>query len=252
MLTQQYLRTKAISRIKNAHAGLGPGADIPEKAGWHATLQQAPTTTVTVVMREFDPAAFAQSALDYATSLPGNLRETWLQACTRTVFLAGRPANLVSRFRFHHISDNSSMAWTAPAPASEQTALRRLLKLFPAADLPALPPTMTARVPGTPLTAEAQLDVATARVSGADYLVHVHHLLAEAVLTGRIRPGTRLTARHIPTLDGAAHHYAMLRIAPDPTARERLRAYAGLVVPGSPAGSTHRGPWAQKSPCATG
>ncbi|WND37022.1 DUF6182 family protein [Streptomyces sp. BB1-1-1] len=217
MFTQQYLREHAERRVRAAHAGRAaePGR-----------------TAVTVVLRRFEPTTFARSAVAYALNLPDTLSEPWLRSYTRTVFLSGNPDNLRTRFAFHHVSADGAMAWTLPEDSGETPPLRRLLRLFPAAALPPLP----ARIEIPPRARAgadlrtARLDVVTTRVSLADYLVHVHHALTEAVLSGVIGAGTGVVLRHLPRLDPAEGPYAMLRAVPDRDAADgRLRACAGVA-----------------------
>ncbi|MER7779735.1 DUF6182 family protein [Streptomyces sp. NPDC096191] len=218
MFTQRYLREHTERRVRAARANPAPEPD---------------RTAVTVVLRRFAPTTFAQSAVGYALDLPDTLSEPWLRAYTRTVFLSGNPDNLRTRFAFHHVSADGTMAWTLPEETAETPPLRRLLRLFPAAALPPLParieiPPRTAAAPDVPT---ARLDVVTTRISLADYLVHVHHALAEAVLTGLIGPHTAVALRHLPRLDPAEGPYTTLRAVPDQDATDgRLRPCAGVAV----------------------
>ncbi|MFD7500059.1 DUF6182 family protein [Streptomyces sp. NPDC059850] len=252
MFTQEFLRTQLASRIRLAHPGRGdeapdPGPLTAELLTELASAAEAATTTVTVVLRRFEPQVYAESVLRYALSLPDTLRASWLRAYTRTVFLTGNPANLTGRFGFHYVSQDGSMAWTAPDDAGERSPLRRLLRLFPTAELPPLPARL--RVPATAGTPEhdgpapvreARLYAVTTRVSLAAYLVHVHHVLAEAVIAQLIDEHTELTIHHVPQLDPADGPFDLLRVVPDPDAASddqpetagagRLRAYAALTL----------------------
>jgi hypothetical protein len=80
--------------------------------------------------------------------------------------------------------------------------------------------------------------LATGGTSTAAYLVHAHHLVAEAALRGLIGPGdiVRLTHRHdLPpegfrdALDPSRSGSALTRIAPSPTEPDRLRLYGVLT-----------------------
>lgn len=74
-----------------------------------------------------------------------------------------------------------------------------------------------------------ELYIATAGTSVADSVVHLHHLLAEAVFDGLLGPGDRLTVRHVPRLVGVPGPFDALRIGVDECDPNRLRAYAGLT-----------------------
>ncbi|WP_432101450.1 DUF6182 family protein [Streptomyces sp. WAC 04229] len=230
MFTQRHLQEHAERRVRAARANASPEPD---------------RTAVTVVLRRFAPTTFAQSAVAYALDLPDTLGEPWLRAYTRTVFLSGNPDNLRTRFAFHHVSADGAMAWTLPENTGETPPLRRLLRLFPTAALPPLPAHIEIPPRAAALaTPTARLDVVTTRVSLADYLVHVHHALAEAVLTGLIGTHTAVVLRHLPRLDPAEGPYATLRAVPDRDApADRLRACAGVAVGGipEPLGAAHGG-----------
>ncbi|WP_413803396.1 DUF6182 family protein [Streptomyces iranensis] len=255
MFTQQFLQTQLASRIRVARTGRDTEAPdarplTAERMAEIAAEAASATTTVTVVLRRFEPRIYAESVLGYALSLPDTLREAWLRAYTRTVFLTGNPANLATRFDFHHISRDGSMAWTAPDDSGERSPLRRLLRLFPTAEPPALPARLEVPAAVPPPEGDAHAPVrrarlyaVTTRVSLAAYLVHVHHVLAEAVITKLIDEHTELAIHHVPQLDPSDGPFDMLRVVPDTDADTsgdgpetagpgRLRACAGLAVSG--------------------
>ncbi|EST39301.1 hypothetical protein N566_02750 [Streptomycetaceae bacterium MP113-05] len=249
MFTQEYLRAQAVSRLLAARDERaeqpctdGPAGESIAELAARAAAEAAPTT-VTVVLRRFDPPAFARAALEAVSGYPEALRGDWFRAYTRTVFLSGDPDNLRRRFAFHHVSGDGAMAWTLPGERGEQTSLRRLLQLFPDSPLPALPgrqPVVEATdAEGPTSDGETRLDLATSGVTRAGYLVHLHHVLAEAALTGRLKNASGLVLRHLPQLDPADGPYTMLRaaVAEPSAAGGRLRAFAGLTgAPGTGAG----------------
>lgn len=253
VFTQQFLKTQLASRIRVARTGRdaeapAAGPLTAERMADIAAEAASATTTVAVVLRRFEPQIYLESVLGFALSLPDSRREAWLRAYTRTVFLTGNPANLANRFAFHHISRDGSMAWTAPDDSGERSPLRRLLRLFPTAELPVLPARLEVPAAVPPPERDdrapvrrARLYAVTTRVSLADYLVHVHHVLAEAVITKLIDEHTELTVHHVPQLDPSDGPFDMLRIVPDaepdtfgdgPVAAGpgRLRACAGLSL----------------------
>lgn len=238
MFTQEVLHAALARRVRAALAG--PNAmpeDLPDAPGLPdvpgldelaAQERDAPDMTAIAVLRRFDPAVFARSSVEFALGVQGNARTRWFRAFTRTLFLAGSPANLTTRFSFDHVAPDGSVAWLGPAPREASTGLRRLLKRFDGdveADLPAM---VELTAPGPPDGTTLFCRVATAGVSLSDYLVHLNHVLAEAVLTGAIRSGHRVVLTHEPRLAGAAGPYSVLRVHRDGADPTRLRAYAGL------------------------
>ena len=63
-----------------------------------------------------------------------------------------------------------------------------------------------------------------------DYLVHVHHTLAEAVLDGLLTTRDVLEIEHVPELPDDPRPYHALRVSSDPQYPEHLRAYASLSL----------------------
>ncbi|MEU3754209.1 DUF6182 family protein [Streptomyces olivoreticuli] len=170
----------------------------------------------------------------FALSVSEQRVEQWRRAFTRTVFLAGRPGNLTERFAFDHVAEDGSAAWAGPAPQEATTALRRLLKTFSGTrELSAWAP-VTVEVATSSRSAarppvHRDLYIAAARITVSELLVHVNHLVVEAVLDGLIAPGDRLTLRSVPRLTGLAVPFAALRVDADPRRTHELRAYAGLT-----------------------
>jgi hypothetical protein len=199
-----------------------------------AAARVSPDVAAVVVMRAFDPAAFAQSALAFAVALPESWRDQWLGAYTRTIFLAGNPANLGARFPFQHVADDASHAWLGPAPPQVALTLRRLLVSFKGDSALRLPNQFSVTVP---LPAEARsvetpfarrIYIGIAGLSTLDYLVHLNHTLAEATLLGLIAPGNVVTIRHVPRLHSCQEKLIWLRVHRDSNDANRLRAYAGV------------------------
>ncbi|MET7640028.1 DUF6182 family protein [Streptomyces sp. NPDC005438] len=234
MFTQEFLRAQVADRLLAARPDQAPVTGVPDTTALaelaaRATAEPSPTT-VTVVLRRFAPATFAKAAVEAVAGYLEPQRDAWFRSYTRAVFLCGDPDNLRERFTFAHVSEDGSMAWTAPGERGEQTALRRLLQLFPDSPLPALPGRQPLVESGT-TRPPTRLHLATSGVTRAGYLVHLHHLLAEAVLTGRLKNPSELTLCHLPQLDPAEGPYALLRVAPEPSAADgRLRAFAGLAA----------------------
>ncbi|MFJ8589465.1 DUF6182 family protein [Streptomyces sp. NPDC093595] len=220
---------------QGAAQGSGSGSgSVPGEGDGGGPAPDTDDTVAAVVIGRLDLAQWARSTCAFALSLTGERAALWRRSFTRTVFLAGNPANLRDRFAFAHTADDGSAAWAGPGPASETAALRRLLKLFHGdAALPAAPD-LTVRVPGRAGAAgrppvHRHLYLATAGCSVSEALVHLNHVLAEAVLDGLITHGDAVTIRQVPRLMGVPASFAALRVTADTTLPGRLRAAAGLT-----------------------
>ncbi|MCX4824951.1 DUF6182 family protein [Streptomyces sp. NBC_01142] len=187
--------------------------------------------TATVVVRHLDLAEWIRASCAFAFGLDASTAAAWRRSFTRTVFLAGNPAHLRERFSFAHVAEDLSVAWTAPAPAAQSASLGRLLKLFdgPAA-LPARADSLielpASRGVRSRPSVHRELFVAVAGCTVSDALVHLNHVLAEAVLDGLIAPGDRLTLRQVPRLVGVPARLVSLRVVTESPGR--LKAAAGL------------------------
>jgi hypothetical protein len=191
------------------------------------------TTVVVAVVRRCDLADLIAGAAGFAAGLSTQEAADWRRAFTRTVFLAGNPVNLSRRYDFAHVAPGGSIAWTRPALAPSFALLRRLLKAYPAGRAADTAPGPDVVLPGPPVAAPArrELYLATAGMSIVDCLVNVNHLVAEATLSGLIRPGDRIAVRPVPRLVGATVPFHALRADADPLDGGRLRAVAGLTAP---------------------
>ena len=191
-----------------------------------------------VVVADFDPADFALGAIGFALAVPAELGSAWHRTFTRTIFLAGLPGTVAIRHEPAHVTPGGTLSWPGPAGRKGLKDLSRLLKTFQApAPMDAADTTVTVAGEPTGRTVEAYL--AVGGISVRDYLVHAHHLLAEATLRGLIGAGDVVRLRHRlglddphsrsllgPALAGTVqtritHHYA------DP---ESLRLY-GVLAP---------------------
>ncbi|HXL16819.1 MAG TPA: DUF6182 family protein [Streptosporangiaceae bacterium] len=232
MFTQVLLHTELARRVRAANAGLNgrpaPATDLPDLTQLADAEENAPDVAVIAVLHHFDLATFARSALEFALGVGAEERDAWFRAFTRTLFLAGNPVNLAGRFRFNHIAADGSVAWFGPTSTTQSTGLRRLLKRLDGTVAPNPPAALTLDVPGASGGQLYRLYVATAGVAMADYLVHLNHVLAEAVLTKAVKPGDRLLLHHVPRLGSAVAPYQALRVHRDSYHPTRLRAYACL------------------------
>ncbi|GGT64823.1 DUF6182 family protein [Streptomyces purpureus] len=241
---QDRLRHQLATRLATARPDLARRHDLTTPAGLAAAqqdiaaLSDETTTLAAVVVHHLDLPAFAVATCAYTASLDDTQQAAWRRDFTRTVFLAGNPANLRHRFTFAHTDPAAHLAYTAPGPAAATAPLRRLLKLFDApARLPARPPTLLTipTPPGLRPTRpprHRRLHLATAGCTLAQALVHLNHLLAEAVMDGLITGGDRLTLIQEPTLTTAGPAFAAWRITPHPATPHhtgRLHAAAALT-----------------------
>ncbi|MFK8910826.1 DUF6182 family protein [Streptomyces sp. YS-3] len=260
-LTQRRLHAEALRRMREARPELAPAGDESDTAALLAARTRlterpdADAVQAVAVVCHFDPAAWVREASAFALGLAPDATAAWRRSFTRTVYLAGNPANLLGRYSFDRLAEDGSVGWCGPAPAASSAELRRLLKLFlSTAAFPVGPPrTVTvpaptatrggsgtrrqhparsvAPPPGPPPRAGIHRDLYLA-VSGVrvpEALVHLNHLVAEAALDGLISPGDRLTLRSVPSLTGATAPFAALRVDIDPAHPDRLRAFAALT-----------------------
>jgi hypothetical protein len=231
-LTQEVLRDRVADRIRLSRPDCA-GRDLSTYARLLSVQQEVAgdggPVAVSVLAR-FEPASWIRGTCGFAMGLTGEQAAAWRPSFTRTIFLAGNPANLAGRFGFAHVAEDGSAAWTAPAAQAATDTLRRLLKLFEgAAGLPCREELLV-RLPGLGTDPVRRvLYLTTAGMTVADSLVHLNHLLVEAVLDGLLRPGDELLVRQVPRLVGVCERFDALRIGPDPAGVERLRAFAGLT-----------------------
>ncbi|MCR8574762.1 DUF6182 family protein [Streptomyces sp. Isolate_219] len=250
IISQDLLRAEAARRIRDARPELAARTDLLSPAGLAAARQEIaraaahPQVLTVCVLRSLDLPGWIRATCAFAHRIAPPAAAAWRRDFTRTVFLAGNSDNLGERFTFSHVADDGAAAWFGPARADDSTALRRLLKLFTApAGLPAAPPTVV-ELPsdadadagsGERAPAHHALHVATAGITLGDSLVHLNHLLSEAVLDGTLSPGDRLTVRQVPRLVGLEGPFTALRIDASAQHPDRLQAYAALT-----AEETHR------------
>jgi hypothetical protein len=231
-LTQEVLRDRVADRIRVSRPDCS-GRDLSTYARLLSVQREADEDGGPVavsVLARFEPASWIRGTCAFAMGLTGAQVPAWRRSFTRTIFLAGNPANLADRFDFAHVAEDSSAAWTAPSAHAATDTLRRLLKLFEGtADLPAWDELLV-RLPGRgDQPVRRALYLTTAGMTVADSLVHLNHLLVEAVLDGLLRPGDELLVRQVPRLVGIGERFDALRIGPDPAGVDRLRAFAGLT-----------------------
>jgi hypothetical protein len=220
--TEELLLAAAVARLELASAGTGRHG-----------------LSVAVVVDDFAPEPFIRATIDFALAVPEEVGAAWHRAFTRTIFLAGRPETVARRHPGAFRSAEAALGWYGPAPAAQLRNLSRMLRAFqgPAPIRPSAE-ALTVRVPGAAAGHPVEAAVATDGVSVAEYLVHVHHLFAEATLRGLIRPGDTVHVTHRGELDGpwirdaldpASADFVQTRITHDSHDADRLRLYAVLA-----------------------
>ncbi|SEP92534.1 hypothetical protein SAMN04487983_1002188 [Streptomyces sp. yr375] len=246
-LSSEALLKSAVDRVRTARPELADRLDLSSpqalrtaRAAFHdAGAVRHDDVLAVVVIGRLDLASWVRETCAFALGLTPETQAVWRRSFTRTVYLAGSPPNLRERFAFAHVAADGSVAWAGPAAGAATATLRRLLKSFEASHELSGRPSATVTVPGRPRSRPAvhrELYVATAKVGVTDALVHVNHLVAEAVLDGLIGPGDRLTLRFVPRLTGLTgpagpdSRFAMLRVDTDVHRPDELQAYAGLTT----------------------
>jgi hypothetical protein len=187
-------------------------------------------TTVIVALRSFRLADVVHGAREFAAALDHGEAAAWRQSWTRTRFLFGNPANITRWIRARVVAPGGTAAWIGPFPDDRWPGLSRLLKPV-AGGSPDLPRDVD--LPGAErlgLGPRRVLRVAVGGLTLVDYLVHLHHTLAEAVLLGRLRPDEPLRLSHRPALgpDPGGEPPAYARVLPEPGDTGRLRLHTWL------------------------
>jgi hypothetical protein len=191
---------------------------------------EPPETTVLVILRAVDLPGLVRGVLDFTAGLTHDEADAWRRSWTTTRFLFGNPANLTAHAPPRLLSPGGNTAWLGPFPSTRLPGPSRLLKPVSGV-LPDLPDTID--VPGTDSAADAtyrELHIAVRDLSFAQYLVHLHHALAETVLMGRLAPGAGVRLAHRQDLDAGTvdqdPDYA--RVHQEHGDPDRLRLYVSL------------------------
>lgn len=240
------LLAERVGWVTGAPAG-EPGKSAPDQV---APDQSAPDTVVLVLLRSWRLADLVYGARQFAAALDPAEAAAWRRSWTRTRFLFGNPANLGPANRARVVAPGATAGWLGPFPDRHRPGLSRLLKPV-TGTLPELPRDLD--LPGIDLahadapTADAPtadrssadlpsdgprrvLRVAVAGLTLVEYLVHLHHTVAEAVLLGRLRPDEPLRLSHRPALaaDPRCGPPGYARVLPDPADSGRLRLHTWL------------------------
>jgi len=233
MLTQELLHSHAAQRVIRSRPDLAAVHDLSTMDGLtavEAAVAGDGGTAVIAVVRRFELAAWVRGTVAFAARLDRDRAEDWRRSFTKTVFLAGNPANLADRFAFEHVDATGSLAWTAPAPTSAHLPLRQLLRAFAGGRELGGGADVVIDLPGPAPGRHRVLHVAGGGLPVAKVMVHLNHLLVEAVSDGVLAPGDRLTVRRVPRLLGVPGPFDALRVGVDPADPGRLHALMSLTT----------------------
>ncbi|MGC5033617.1 DUF6182 family protein [Micromonospora sp. DT229] len=191
-----------------------------------ATVDSTPVadTRVLVLISSLSPSDVADGARRFAALLQPEEAAAWQRSWTRTHFLFGNHVNVRSG-GLRLVSPGGTAAWLGPFADDHRPGISRLLKPV-TGRLPELPTEVD--VPGTGKPRALWINVE--QLSLADYLVHLHHTIAEAVLFGRMRPDESLRLHHTTEFDVAfgSGLPAYARVLPEPSDTGRLRLHTWL------------------------
>ncbi|MBV2156634.1 DUF6182 family protein [Kitasatospora sp. SUK 42] len=179
--------------------------------------EETAETTVLVVLRDLDLPGLVDGAREFAARLAEDEAEAWRRSWTRARFLFGNPANLAGRSPARLVAGRGGTAWLGPFPSGRLPGPTRLLKPV-SGELPPLPEVVEFPHGEDGTTPYRELHVGIRDLTLAEYLVHLHHTLAESVLRGRLGAGEPLRLIHRPDLDADAARtgpaYARVHYAP--------------------------------------
>src|SRR5689334_22743886 len=103
-LSQESLLAETARRIGTARPELAARIDLGSITGLRAAQEEIGSgdgpgeVLATVVVRGLDLADWIRATCAFAMGLPAEAAAAWRRSFTRTVFLAGNPANLLGRF----------------------------------------------------------------------------------------------------------------------------------------------------------
>jgi hypothetical protein len=178
-----------------------------------------------VVLCRFDLPDLVAGARAFAAGLDARDAAGWLHSWTATRFLFGIPANLTGSAQVRVTGPHGSCGWLGPCSPAHVPGTARLLKPV-TGTLPVLPASVS--IPGR--GAPRALYLATRGLTLVDYLVHLHHTLAEAVLAGRLGAEDALCLHHRRDIEPAVAvgEPAYARVHHPDGDLARLRLYSWL------------------------
>lgn len=184
---QAWLAGQWHSRLSLCHDGL---TSIP-------LVTQPYADIVVVVLREMSTLSFVTGSLSFMHCVPPAELNNWFRNKTRTIFLAGNPVNLQGQFSFRYQLENFA-AWFGPANASKSVPLRRMLRSFDGVlDERYIFNCEVQARPSLSTGLKRTLTIATGQLSLLTYMIHLHHVIAEATLRGLLKVDDRLVIENV-------------------------------------------------------
>jgi hypothetical protein len=182
-----------------------------------------------VIVRRLALDHFSRAAMAFAGDLAPEEKTAWYRQFTRTQFLAGNPGALQTRFALTVVASDGSAAFVAPAPAPLHQPLKRLLRpLRTAGPVGALVESEVRVAFPSPGGRARRLWLGMQDLPVERYLVHLNHLLCEAVLEGHLTARDGLSIVNVQRLEALPAAALVTRVQRDEADPERLRLY-GLL-----------------------
>ncbi|WP_405792587.1 DUF6182 family protein [Streptomyces sp. NBC_01506] len=226
----------------------------------------AAESPVLVLLRNLDLAGLVDGVRRFAVGLGPAEAADWERSWTLTRFLFGNPANLAGRLPVRAVAPGGTAAWLGPFPGGRLPGASRLLKpvrgrlprlpatvVCPPATADSLAPGRTSAhgdaagperpagswappavrfgsAPLVPGAGSRRLYVAVRGLGLVEYLVHLHHTLAEAVLLGQLGPHECFVLTHCQDISAetAAREPGYARVHFSDGDPDRLRLYTWL------------------------
>ena len=205
LVTQELLESVHAARVATAEAA---GREVRRAGSVRRGVRAI------AVVRSFDAAEFIRASVQFARGLPADLGREWLASFTRTVFLAGDPCNLSTRFPGGQLAPDGESVWFSPSGLDEMQSLSRLLRPFRGPlGVPAAHGVRVVLDEESSTT--VRLCVATDGLGVEDYLIHVNHVLAEACLQGLLDGVSAIELTHAGAIEVIEEPYSYLRVLPD-------------------------------------
>lgn len=181
-----------------------------------------------VVLAGFDLTSFVHGAVDFVAGLSPQLQGDWYREFTRTLFFAGNPEALGRRFALDQTSVDGRIGFLKPAGAESHQNFKRLLKPLRTSG-PFRPATLALTIEAsTRELRRRRLLLATDGLRLEEYLIHLNHILCEAVIAGHLSQSDTLEVRHVPSITEVSDAVLCARVHRDRSTADALRLYGVL------------------------